>query len=698
MQIEISEQAKLGASLINNVGIAAAAEGGDALHAGIAMLRRAVALNPTDLSHRLNLARFLLETDSEDEVESLCTFVLKHEQKSPMAWQIMGVVNSNRGRLDDAIACFKRAYELAPQEGQAKFDLAAAYMRAGDFANGLPLYEARGEILPKTGQPPNAPTWRGEKTGHLAIWPDQGYGDLIMFARFVPWAKERADKVSLIVQSHLLPLFQGYSAIADVKAVYNVNDNFDHQICIASLPLVYGLTTQNIPPDPGLLRPAETTNRIVDRRLKIGIAWQGNSRFPHDSMRSIPFRELLPLAADPRNTVISLQVGAASAAIAKARASRIVRDMSAEIEGEWAHTAALIKNLDLVVSSCTAVPHLAGALGVPTFIMIPRFADWRWFHGREDTPWYPNTRLFRQTRVGDWKSVMDRILKAIEEMHRRHDLVAILNRKIEVQSAPYEPDVTKLIERVLRPGDTFIDVGANVGKHTVPAAGIVGPKGRVIAIEPGENALPQLREVTKALPQVEIIDRPAWSHQMDVTFWVNQDTADGNAMWDPAEWPFDDNPKSKENPRPLTMHAVTLDGLINQEQGHFMSPRLIKIDVEGAEQRVLEGAAKLLERDHPPFIVAEFHRFGLEKLGCSQQSLRTFMENYGYSTFTLAADGSLPMLVPPGTAIKTQYIPNLLFSTPNNVGSVWGETNIQFANLRPMFAYGRPPEAKASAA
>jgi tetratricopeptide (TPR) repeat protein len=159
-KITVPEQAILTASLLNNIAIAAARDGGAALHAAIAMLRRAIALNPLDFGHRLNLATFLIELGRDDEAEELATFVLKHNDRAAIAWQIMGVVNTDRGRLSDAVACFKRGHEIDPNHGQHRFDLAAAYLRAGDFASGLPLYEFRSAILPKTGEPPNAPTWR----------------------------------------------------------------------------------------------------------------------------------------------------------------------------------------------------------------------------------------------------------------------------------------------------------------------------------------------------------------------------------------------------------------------------------------------------------------------------------------------------------------------------------------------------------
>lgn len=705
MQIEIPEQDKLTSQLLNNIGIAIGAEsGGEALPTAVAMIRRAMRLNPLDAGRMLNLASVLLRTGEDDEAERLVTTVLKRDQNLWLAWQILGFIRTMSGDLDEATDCFRRAYDIDPASGQRAFDLASAYMRAGDFARGLPLYERRHEILPRTSPPPPCPEWKGEKVRHLCVWADQGHGDRIMFARFLLWARERADKVTLLTDPASVTLLFGYSAICDLACGWNDDSEFDAQVSLGSLPLLYGMTAQNIPPDPGLLSVASTAGTLGAPGLKIGIVWFGNPAFPGNDMRTVPFPELLPLAADPRNSVFSLQVGARSGDIARYRAQRLIHDMSGQIEGDWSHTAAVIKNLDLVVTSCTAVAHLAGALKVPNFVLLPRFGDWRWLHGRDDTPWYPRTRLFRQTKVGRWDDVVARVVKAIEMLHARQEIGMMLTRnhaaQVAQEKAVYEPDVAAVLRRVLRKGDTFVDVGANIGKHTVDAAKLVGEEGRVIAFEPGANCLPALREATKDLPQVKIIDKPAWNHAGEVTFFLNADNSGGNALWDPAEWPGPHNPKSKEHPNPVTMTATRLDDVINVEQGYFGPVRLLKIDTEGAEQRVLEGAEQLFHRlgvNRPHFVIAELHEFGLDKLGCSQASLRGFMESRGYSTFVPFADGSTPMLVPPGTRLKSGYIVNLLFAKPEDVGALWSETEVTIPSLRPFWGWGEPLEQTSAA-
>lgn len=693
MNLEIAEQARLNSARYNNVGIAIAREGGvrdgtEAQRTGIVMLRRAAALNPLDIGPRINLATYLYELGEIDEAESLCSFVLKHDPRSMIAWQIMGAINTIRGRLGEAIDCHKRCHEIDPANGQACWDLAAAYLRAGDWQQGLALYERRDEILPKVGSIPNAPVWTGEKTGHLAVWPDQGYGDSINFGRFLPWARERCDKLTVMVPPAMLPLMVGYSKIANVQSGFG-EEKFDHQLRISSLPLLYGLRPDNIPPDPGLISTAEFKGALDSDGLKIGIAWQGNPQFPGDRTRSIPFREFLPLAADPRNTLYSLQVGPAAADISKARAQPLVRDMAGLLEGDWARTAAVLKNLDLVVSSCTAIVHLAGALGVPCFVILPAFADWRWLHGRDDTPWYPSVRLFRQTKPGDWATPIARACDAIEKVHEQRAVRALLDRRLQMHLAGTdtvadrtEPDVAAALRKILRPGDTFVDVGANVGMHTLLAAGLVGETGKVIAVEPGENALPELRAAVEGKANVEIIDRPLWSRVKDVTFHLCADGSGGNAIWDPGKFPT--NFQTRANPKSSKLRATMLDDL-------YITgiPRLIKIDTEGAEQRILEGGKLLLGvGDKPPFIIAELHEFGLNELGCSFNTLRALMAKHGYQVFQLFTDGTRPWLVPEGQkpTNPNNWIINLLFSTEAEVDALW--TDKPADGKRPIWGYG----------
>lgn len=233
----------------------------------------------------------------------------------------------------------------------------------------------------------------------------------------------------------------------------------------------------------------------------------------------------------------------------------------------------------------------------------------------------------------------------------------------------YEPDVAKSMIRILRPGDTVVDVGANVGFFTVFAAMLAGATGAVVSFEPDPNNLWRLRRniALNNLANVTVIESPVTDRPGEVQFFHNSDDSGGSALWDPGVLPA--NVRSLASPQPFHLTATTLDQAL-AERG-VATPRLIKIDTEGAEHRVLAGTEQLLRDQRVPFIIAELHPFGLDRMGSSAEALRGFMAERGYDTFCLYYDGSLPKLIPPGTTLRLPFILNLLFSTQADVARVW---------------------------
>lgn len=238
----------------------------------------------------------------------------------------------------------------------------------------------------------------------------------------------------------------------------------------------------------------------------------------------------------------------------------------------------------------------------------------------------------------------------------------------------FEPDVASLLVRVVAEGDVVFDVGANVGFFTVFASILAGPRGRVVAFEPGAENLDRLRAnlAHNNCQNVTVIEKAVTNKVGEVEFYINSDDSGGNALWDPGQYPG--NAKTLANPLRVAVPATTLDA--ECEQLGLPAPKVIKIDTEGAEQRVLEGACDLLVRHKPRFVVAELHLFGLEKMGGSEKSLRGVMEGLGYSTFGLTHAGTLPHLIPAATRIEVPGAVNLLFSTPGWVGECWPTTVI----------------------
>jgi FkbM family methyltransferase len=234
---------------------------------------------------------------------------------------------------------------------------------------------------------------------------------------------------------------------------------------------------------------------------------------------------------------------------------------------------------------------------------------------------------------------------------------------------PYEPHIANLFVRVLAAGDVAVDVGANIGFFTVLASILVGPTGRVVAFEPGAENLARLRAnlAFNNCNNVTIIEKAVTNRVGEVEFFINSGNAGGNALWDIGQWPG--YLEKCGVPVRVAVPATTLDA--EWEQLRLPAPKVIKIDTEGADQRVLEGASGLLARHKPRFVIAELHPFGLAKMGCSQESLRGFTEGLGYSTFGLTCAGALPRLIPAATHIQHPNAIDLLFSKPEWVGEYW---------------------------
>lgn len=687
----VPEQQQLAALLYNNLGLTIAHE---CLPTGIALLRRAVALNPDLDVNRVNLSAFLVSAGDDEEAAALLAAVVKQNPSNSVAWDILGCIATRKGDLDEAIACYVRAVAAEPGNHQRRCNLAFSYLRAGDFARGWPLYESRAHLGGVVRiEAPGVPQWQGETCRHIYVYAEQGAGDKIQFSRFLPWVKDHCEKLTFATDAQTTTLLWGYAnaGVCDIVLGGSPIENADYQVAMGRLPALYGITADRVPPDPGLLQVAPTSDMLsAPGQLKIGIVWAGNPLHPNDDVRSMRFEDLLPLTTDPRNSIFSLQCGKRAADLTVARAQRLMTDLSGLIEGDWSHTAAAVAQMDLIVTIDSAVAHLAGALGKPCCLMVSRNSDWRWLWGRDDTPWYPSVRIFRQDKVFDWKPVVKRVGAAIAAIHDQQAPAAPL-AATPPPPPDYEPDVVAVLRRVLRPGDTMIDVGANVGLHTVIASHLVGPAGKVLAFEPGENNLPALRTAIAHRANVEVIGRPASNAAEDVTFYLNADCGGGNALWNPADWPY--NPESALHPHPVTLRATTIDTELWHRD--ISAVRLIKVDTEGAEQRVLEGASGLLRDHRCPFIVAELHEFGLERLGCSQQSLRAMMEQHGYSTWAIYVDGTIPSLVPPGTEMRGRFILNMLFATPEDVGAAWPSIDISSTRIRAMQCYGYEPAAAA---
>lgn len=335
------------------------------------------------------------------------------------AWNNYGNVLRECGRPDRAIPFLETALKIIPDQSTANFNLAVAYLLAGDYARGWLQYETRWNFEHLAGTLPKfeQPRWTGQdlKGKTILVLGEQGHGDNIQFARFL-YHLNTALGAEIIFQTTdaLVPLFVS-ETIKQTIGFLEMPEEFDYWIPIMSIPAVVGLTLENIPQTLGYItantKLASEWGKLLGpkTKLRVGFCWSGRRDSWINRHKAMPFVEMLTLIKqNPDYEWINLQADCTPEEEQILIACN-VKTYSGYIKS-FNDTAALIHNLDVVLSVDTAVAHLAGALARPTWIMLNAYAlDWRWLLNRDDSPWYPSARLFRQPAMGDWASVTKKI-------------------------------------------------------------------------------------------------------------------------------------------------------------------------------------------------------------------------------------------------------------------------------------------------
>jgi len=414
----------------------------------IVAYRRALALRPHYPEALNNLSTALKNIGELDQALHACQKALNIRSDFPEAHNNISIIHKKCGNLDEAVVSSRRAIELSPRLAEAHYNLgialaaqgktddavlsyrtaiklknefpnahtnlAMALLARGDWAEGWQEYEWRWktERLQKFKRPFTQPQWRGEAASGktLLIHAEQGYGDTLQFCRYAALATKAGLKVILEVQKPLVRLLNQSSSI-EIHAFGDDLPTFDLHCPMLSLPLAFQTTLTTIPHQPSYLKAQkediktwETRLKAVPNKgLKIGLAWSGSTTTESHEQRSFAPEQWAPLLKLTDCHFVSLQKDAPTAP-----SELGMTDFMAEMH-DFADTAGLIANLDLVITADTAIVHLAGALGKPVWL-IDRFdPDWRWLLGRNDSPWYPSLRIYRQATPGDWCSVMQNI-------------------------------------------------------------------------------------------------------------------------------------------------------------------------------------------------------------------------------------------------------------------------------------------------
>jgi Tfp pilus assembly protein PilF len=390
----------------------------------LASHQRALAVQPDHAAALSNRGLSLHRLGQLDEALASYDRALARQPDYTDALVNRGVTLHDLKRFDEALASYDRAIALRPDHADAHFFGSLSRLLTGDFGRGWIEYEWRrnGASTGPTRRDFPQPLWLGgqEIAGKtILLHSEQGFGDTIQFCRYVPLVAARGARVVLEIEEPLLELLTDLAGATRVIAKGNLLPDFDLQCSLLSLPLAFGMQLETIQSAASYLRAPDrallkwSTRLPAKRRPRIGIAWAGNAKHIRDRERSIDLCSLLPLLGIDA-TFVGLQKDVRAADMETLKKGSNIIHFGNELDG-FSDTAALISHLDLVISVDTAIAHLAGALGKPVWILLTHVPDWRWLLDRDDSPWYPTARLFRQSETREWSSVIMRVRDALLE-------------------------------------------------------------------------------------------------------------------------------------------------------------------------------------------------------------------------------------------------------------------------------------------
>jgi FkbM family methyltransferase len=541
----------------------------------IVAYERTLQLRPDNIDCLNNLVICKLDRGDPVAAEAQALGVIAVDAGRAMAWANLGEALARQGKHDEAVEPFERALRLEANGGEVidsfvnaannlrhagrtrdalqlyerslpqhpsldgHADYALTLLTAGRFAEGWSYYEFRWTKEPLLSLRPDfhRPVWAGQdlRGKTILLRAEQGYGDNIQFMRYVPQVKALGATVLLQIREGLEELAARVPGVDQILEAGESLPAFDFYIHLMGLPRVFGTDLSSIPGDiPYLYAEPARVKRCAyhlhaDGTLKVGLVWGGNPAHSRDRYRSMSLRTLSPILDLEGLRFYSLQKGAAAAEMETLPQRVAIADLAPHLEN-FSDTAAAISQLDLILCVDTAVAHLAGALGNPVWLMLPQPADFRWLEERDDSPWYPTMRIFRQKQAGNWHELIDRVKVALQDWLRegrsvpaplatrlpkstfqarsassaqaprvaRAGFSAAAETRVGIlQYIPDEPIVgdsidwygeflqpqLDLLARIIRPGATVMEVGAGIGAHSVFLAETIGAAGHLYLYE-----------------------------------------------------------------------------------------------------------------------------------------------------------------------------------------------------------------------
>jgi FkbM family methyltransferase len=649
--------------------------------------RQAIALRPQGVEIHASLGGAMLELGALEEAGMLCRDAIGLDPTQPNAYFNLSHVLKGMNQLEEAAFAARQAIALRPGSAGYHFHLAHILLLQGDLEAGWSEYEWRLKLpdfawIDGLLSGFSQPSWAGEdiRDKTILIYTEQGLGDIIQFARYLPLLVRRAGRV--IVAAHppmrrLLETIEGITVISPREVPLQ---DFAVQCALLSLPLAFASRLDSIPTGVPYLRadPSEQARwdkRIGGRGLRVGIVWAGNPETSRDRFRSPGLSSVAPLFSVPGIDFVVLQVGPGREDRDVNRLPPHVLDLGQELN-DLADTAAIMAGLDLMISSCTGPLHLAGSLGVPSWAMIPFAPHFTWLLERTDSPWYPSMRLYRQERPGqDWSGVMARIAADLSRSDLRRALSTSAgprdDESVRGSMAPVDDQTpsrcgtstwttnsrnqtttmetggfnelarcrnglmlynrndiyigaslrkygefsageTELFRIFVQSGMTVLDIGANIGVHTIDLSHLVGTSGAVHAFEP-QRLIFQTLCANVALSSCANV----FTHHAAVG------AAKGTLLVPSLD------PNGQHNYGGLSLQGAQQGEsvpLIAIDDLDLLVCHVMKLDVEGMETEALQGAAATIARCRPILYVENDRE-------ARSAELIALLQSYGYRLY-----------------------------------------------------------------
>ncbi|MEG3618311.1 tetratricopeptide repeat protein [Magnetovibrio sp. PR-2] len=370
------------------------------------------------------LAYAYYQEDNFELAEALYRKIMKLYPDEPEAHYRHGLVARDLALVDASLKSFERAVQLCPDDANAHMGLAHALLMKGQYRDGFAQYEWRRKREAWPEDTVDAPYWAGEEIlgKSVLVKAEQGHGDVIQFLRYLPKVAKRVGRLSVSVHPALMSLVEKIDGVDGVETIHLETGQYDAQVPMMSLAHIFETSLDTIPdavfPDIDV-NPELSKIIPSNSEMNVGVVWAGNPERNNDHFRSCPFASFKHLfAAVPQATFFSLQVGDVADDLRASQPENVI-DLSPQLKS-YEDTAGFIKGMDLVISVDTSTLHLAASMGVETWNMLGYAADWRWFEARDDNPWYPTMRLFRQEKLGDWDGLVQRLSKALSARISAH--------------------------------------------------------------------------------------------------------------------------------------------------------------------------------------------------------------------------------------------------------------------------------------